>query len=301
MSLLDKAVVLSVPMIPKAIVRHFAGPYIAGEKLEDAVRVVQSLNRDGIMATIDVLGEAASTEEEIRRPIKQYIRVLDAIDQYKLDANISIKPTQFGLAISPELCLNNYRIILKHLRKSGNFLRVDMEDSPFTTLTLDLYESIRSEYENVGVVLQAYMRRSLKDLEERLIPAKTNFRLCKGIYVEPPEIAYKEYDVVRRNYVLLLRKALEAGLYVGIATHDELLIWEATRMIRELGLTPDQYEFQMLLGVAEKLRYQIVADGHRMRVYVPFGRDWYPYSTRRLKENPKIAGYVFKDILRLKN
>lgn len=248
MSLLDKAVVLSVPMIPKAIVRHFAGPYIAGEKLEDAVRVVQSLNRDGIMATIDVLGEAASTEEEIRRPIKQYIRVLDAIDQYKLDANISIKPTQFGLAISPELCLNNYRIILKHLRKSGNFLRVDMEDSPFTTLTLDLYESIRSEYENVGVVLQAYMRRSLKDLEERLIPAKTNFRLCKGIYVEPPEIAYKEYDVVRRNYVLLLRKALEAGLYVGIATHDELLIWEATRMIRELGLTPDQYEFQMLLG-----------------------------------------------------
>ncbi|MBZ0264228.1 proline dehydrogenase family protein [bacterium] len=299
MSILDKAVVASIPLIPKRLVRFFADPYIAGERLSDAVDTVKLLNRQGIMATVDVLGESVTRPEETSAPFKRYLQVIKAIDEEKLDANISIKPTQMGLGLDPEFCFENYRKIISQLEKYDNFVRVDMEDSPYTTLTLDLHDKLKSTYAKVGVVIQAYMRRSMRDLEERLILAKANIRLCKGIYVEPQEIAYKDYGVVRRNYVRLLEKALKAGMYVGIATHDEMLIWEAYRIIEELQLSPEQYEFQMLLGVTEKLRTQIVKDGHRMRVYVPFGKDWYAYSTRRLKENPQVAGYVFKDIFNL--
>jgi len=300
MSLLDKLVVTALPLVPKPIVHHFAAPYIAGAHLTDAVRVVRDLNRQGISATIDVLGESVSEIAQTEYAVNQYLKVLHAIEEHELDANISIKPTQLGLGLDPEMCRKNYLRIIEALRKQKNFLRIDMEDSPYTTLTFDLFDALRKEYDRVGVVIQAYLRRTITDLRERLIPAGANIRICKGIYIEPREIAYKDYEIVRKNFLLLLEEALGAGLYVGIATHDEMLIWEAYRMISRMGLAPDRYEFQMLLGVGEHLRRQIVRDGHKMRVYVPFGRDWYAYSTRRLKENPKIAGYVFKDILKFR-
>ncbi|MBD3167351.1 proline dehydrogenase [bacterium] len=297
MSLFDSLVVAGMPFVPKKLVRHFADPYIAGESLQDAIDTVQRLNRQGICATIDVLGEGITRKEQATRAVDRYIQVVEAIEREKLDANISIKPTQFGLGIDPAFCRDNYRRVIEVVKPYDNFIRIDMEDSPFTTLTLDLYEDLVKEYPRIGVVVQAYLRRTLHDIESRLAPVKANIRLCKGIYIEPHEIAYRDFDIVRKNYILLLRKALEAGMYVGIATHDEMLVWEAYRLIDEMGVEKDQYEFQMLLGVTESLRRQIVQDGHKMRVYVPFGQDWYPYSTRRLKENPKIAGYVAKDIL----
>jgi proline dehydrogenase len=301
MSLLDRLIVATLPFVPKPIVRHFADPYIAGETLEDAVRQVKMLNRQGACATIDVLGESVTTPEQIKEPVEKYLSVLDTIDAENLDSNISIKPTQMGLGLDYNLCRENFLTVIERARKYNTFVRVDMEDSPYTTLTLDLYEDLQKEYGNVGVVVQAYMRRTSKDLDERLIPAKADIRLCKGIYIEPPEIAYRNFDIVRRNFSMLLRKALSAGMYVGIATHDEMLVYEAYRIIDELKLSRDKYEFQMLLGVTETLRRQIIADGHKMRVYVPFGRDWYAYSTRRLKENPRVAGYVFKDIFHIKH
>lgn len=300
MSLLDRFVVATLPFVPKPIVRHFANPYIAGENLDDAIRSVKMLNRQGACATIDLLGESVSTPQETNDAVQRYLEVLETIKSDGLDANISIKPTQMGLALDYNLCRENYLKIIEKVREQDNFLRIDMEDNPFTTLTLDLYKDLRKEYPKIGVVVQAYLRRTVKDLDERLIPMKGNIRLCKGIYNEPPEIAYKNFDIVRRNFSMLLRKALSSGMYVGIATHDEMLVYEAYRIIDELKLTKDKYEFQMLLGVTETLRRQVIADGHKMRVYVPFGKDWYAYSTRRLKENPRVAGYVFKDIFHIK-
>jgi proline dehydrogenase len=299
MSLLDKFVVASLPLVPTKIMRHFADPYIAGETIKDAVNTAKNLNKQGICTTMDVLGESIKHRDEADRAVSNYLKVLDAIKEHNLDSNISIKPTQFGLGIDPEFCADNFRKVIAKLAEQDNFVRIDMEDSPFTTLTLDLFETMKKEYSKTGVVIQAYMRRCVQDLEERLIPQKANIRLCKGIYIEPAQIAFKDFDIIRKNYLLLLEKALKAGLYVGIATHDEMLVWESCRIIEKLDLSPDQYEFQMLLGVTENLRSQIVKDGHKMRVYVPFGKDWQAYCVRRLKENPKIAGYFFKDILHL--
>jgi len=299
MSLLDRFVVATLPFIPKPVIRHFADPYIAGETLEDAIRQVKKLNREGACATIDVLGESVSRPEEAVQAVERYLTVVETIRKEDLDANISIKPTQFGLGLDFDTCRKNFLRVIDKLREQNIFLRIDMEDSPYTTLTYDLFQSLHKEYDQLGVVMQAYMRRSMTDLKERLIPAKHNIRLCKGIYIEPQDIAYRNFDIVRQNYVRLLRRALESGLYVGIATHDEVLVYEAYKIIEELGLEKDQYEFQMLLGVTESMRRQIIADGHRMRVYVPFGKDWYAYSTRRLKENPRVAGYVFKDIFHI--
>jgi len=300
MSLLDSVVVATLPLVPKALVRHFADPYIAGETLNDAIKAVKSLNRQGACATIDVLGESVTHAAETKSAVNKYLKVIEVIEKENLDANISIKPTQLGLGLDFDLCRDNFLKIIKELKKRDNFVRVDMEDSPYTTLTYDLYQALKEEYDKVGVVMQAYMRRSMKDLEERVIPVKNaNIRLCKGIYIEPAEIAYKNFDIVRKNYIKLLKRAFENNVYVGIATHDEMLVWESTQLIEKMGIKKDRYEFQMLLGVTESLRRQIIAEGHKMRVYVPFGKDWYAYSTRRLKENPRVAGYVFKDIFHI--
>ncbi len=301
MSLFDRCVVAALPLVPKPLVRHFSDPYIAGETLQDAVATVKQLNREGAAATVDVLGEAVTSITEANRAADSYLQVIEAIAKDELDANISIKPTMLGLGLDYDACRENFKRVIDSLRPYKNFLRVDMEDSPYTSLTLDLVDDLRSEYEHLGLVIQAYMRRSHEDIQTRVIPDKVPTRLCKGIYIEPARIAYKDFDVVRRNYVHLLRTLLSNGVYVGIATHDEVLVWEAFQIIDELDLKPDQYEFQMLLGVTPELRKQIIREGHRMRVYVPFGKDWYAYSVRRLKENPKVAGYVMKDILNLKH
>jgi len=300
MSLLDRFVVATIPLVPKPIVRHFADSYIAGETLTDAVKEVKNLNRQGACATIDVLGESVTRASETKTAVSLYMKVLSVIEKENLDANISIKPTQLGLGLDFDLCRKNYMTVIEKLKEQGKFIRIDMEDSPYTTLTYDLYQSLKKDYDKVGVVMQAYMRRSMDDLLDRVAPVdNANIRLCKGIYIEPHEIAYREFDIVRKNYIRLLRKAFEKGVYVGIATHDAMLVYEANRVIDEMEIPKDRYEFQMLLGVTEKLRRQLISEGHKMRVYVPFGQDWYAYSTRRLKENPKVAGYVFKDIFHL--
>jgi proline dehydrogenase len=182
---------------------------------------------------------------------------------------------------------------LRRASELNNFVRIDMEDSSCTSETLRIYRELRREFTNVGVVVQAYLRRTLDDVAE-LGDLRPNYRLCKGVYLEPREISYRDMRVINRNYVTLLERLLRGGSYVGIATHDELMVWEAFRLIRELRLPSNAYEFQMLLGVDEQLRDIIHAAGHNLRVYIPFGRDWYAYSVRRLRENPRLAGYVFK-------
>jgi proline dehydrogenase len=295
MSLFNKAIVATLPLVPRPLVRHFAGRYIAGDKLEDAVRVVKALNGRGICATVDILGEEIDDREEALGAVEAYKKVLAAIDAEKLDANVSLKPTMFGLKIDKTFCQENVAAICDEAKRYGNFVRVDMEDSSCTQDTLDLYYALRAKYGNVGTVIQSYLRRSLADCEG-LAAARANLRLCKGIYNEPRELAYKDKAVVNANFGFLLDVLLSGGCYVGIATHDEKMVWEGLRAVYEYGLERDRYEFQMLLGVDAKLRDIIVAAGHKLRIYVPFGTAWYPYSTRRLKENPHLAGQIFRNV-----
>jgi len=296
MSLMDKMVVWSLPFVPKPIVGFFSRNYIAGSTLDDAIRVVRDLNKLGIMATLDLLGEEVSELEEAEKAAAFYRTILERIDTEKLDANVSVKPTQMGLKVDPEACYRNIKSIIEQAKGFNNFVRIDMEDHTVTTDTIEMFLRLKKEFEgHVGTVLQSYLRRTSADVR-RMVEHKANIRLCKGIYNEPRAVAYKQMPIINENFKYGLEKLLEGGCYVGIATHDEILVWHGIKTVEELGLKKDQYEFQMLLGVDEKLRDIIVKAGHRLRVYVPFGKDWYPYSTRRLKENPKMAGYVFKAI-----
>jgi proline dehydrogenase len=293
MTLLDRAIARTLPLVPKPIVRRVANRYIAGETVDDAVRVVAGLNERGIRATLDILGEHIHNLDQARRAVSGYVEVLEAIHQRKLNSTISIKLTQLGLKVDPATCLELAEQVIRHAYELKNFVRIDMEDSSCTTETLQIYRQLRGKYSNVGVVIQAYLRRTAGDVDA-LQDLHPNYRLCKGVYVEPREISYRDMRVINRNYTYLLEKLLRNGSYVGIATHDELMVWEAIRIIRDLRLPTAAYEFQMLLGVDEQLRDIIHAAGHHLRVYIPFGRDWYAYSVRRLKENPRLAGYVFK-------
>lgn len=277
----------------------FSKKYIAGKSLEEAVAQVKKLNAKGIHATIDVLGEAITNKDEAIESKKECIQVLDAIEENKLMANLSLKPTQLGLNLDEKFAYEQTKEILDKASSLKNFVRLDMEDSPYTDPTINLYKKLLAEAGNVGIVVQAYLKRTFDDVV-LLNKLGTNYRLCKGIYVEPQNIAYKERQVIRDNYVKLLETMLKSGNYVGIATHDEYLIDEAYRLIKELKIPNDKFEFQMLLGVREDLRDKINGDGYKIRIYVPFGEHWYKYSVRRLKENPSIAGHVFKNIFSLK-
>jgi proline dehydrogenase len=288
-ALLDRAIVRLLPAVPKPVVRRLSSRYIAGPSLDDAVRVVRRLNAKRKLATVDVLGEEITGPDEARMIAGQYHDLLARIDAEGLNANISVKLTGLGLELDYDLCRENLEAVLVDARARGNFVRIDMEDSSTTERTLQLYRELRSSgYENFGVVLQAYLRRTVDDL-----PGLDNVRLCKGIYVEPAAIAYREFEAVRANFVRSLELLVAQGTYVGIATHDEYLIGEALRIVRDLPR--ERYEFQMLLGVRPDRADSLVADGHRLRVYVPYGTQWYEYSIRRLQENPKIAGYVASD------
>jgi proline dehydrogenase len=291
-TLLDRAIVRLLPAVPKPVVKLFSSPYIAGARLADAVRVVRRLNLEGKLATIDVLGEEITREEEARAIAAAYRQVFETIEQEGLDSNASVKPTALGLELSDDLCRENLESLLQEAARNDNFVRIDMEDSSTTSDTLRLYRELReSGRANVGVVLQSYLRRTLDDILS-LADLRPNVRLCKGIYVEPPSIAFTDYDAVRANFVRCLDALLEAGAYVGIATHDEWLIGQALE--RVAGLDREAYEFQMLLGVREQRASELVAEGHRLRVYVPYGEQWYEYSLRRLQENPAMAGTVAK-------
>lgn len=296
MSWFHTVVANTLPIVPKPIVRRVSSRYVAGERLEDAVAAVRALNRQGMMATLDVLGEFVNTAEEARRAGAQYRDLLAAIEREKLDSHASLKLTQMGLKVDLDLCHEIVRGIVAEAAGRGNFVRIDMEDSSCTDDTLAVYERVRQEFpDNVGCVIQAYLKRSLADVRS-LAQRKANVRLCKGIYVEPARIAYKGHDEINRNFTELLGELLRGGSYVGIATHDHVLVEDAYRLIDELKLDPSRYEFQMLLGVTERLRASILEKGHRLRVYVPFGSHWYPYSLRRLKENPEVAGHIIKNL-----
>lgn len=296
MLLINNLIVGFVRIMPKAVVKIFAQKYIAGETLQDAVKVVRDLNKKGIHATIDVLGESVKNKEESITAKNQCLEVLDAIYKYNLMANLSVKPTQLGLLIEKEFAVNQLKEIADRAKAGKNFVRIDMEDSSVTDAILNLYRCLRKEKcDNVGIVVQAYLKRTLSDVItfNRL---DTNYRLCKGIYIEPESIAYKDKQKIRENFLNLLRMMLKDGNYVGIATHDDYLVDGAYKLIEELNIPKDRYEFQMLYGVKEDLRDKINADGHKIRIYVPFGIQWYEYSIRRLKENPQVAWYITKSI-----
>jgi proline dehydrogenase len=291
-TLLDKAIVRMLPVVPKPVVQLFSAPYIAGATLPEAVEVVRGLNLKGKLATVDVLGEEITRGSDAEAIAQAYCDALTAIEREHLDSNVSVKPTAFGLNLSYDRSLENLETVLREAAQSGNFVRIDMEDSATTSDTLRMYRELREKgFDNVGVVLQAYLRRTADDIRS-LADLRPNVRLCKGIYVEPAAIAFTDYDAVRANYVRSLDALLEVGAYVGIATHDEWLIGEALKRVD--GMNPSDYEFQMLLGVREQRADELVAAGHRLRVYVPFGEHWYQYSLRRLQENPAMAGTIAK-------
>jgi proline dehydrogenase len=293
--LLDRAIVRLLPAVPRPVVQKLSSRYIAGPELKDARETVRRLNAEGKLATIDVLGEEVSKPEEAAAIVRAYRDVFADITECGLDSNVSVKPTALGLTLGYDLCRANLESVVADAASRGNFVRIDMEDSSTTDDTLRLYRDLRAAgYENVGIVLQAYMRRTVADIQG-LAELRPSVRLCKGIYVEPPEIAYRDFDAVRANFVKALEELLASGCYVGIATHDEWLVSEGERLVAEHELAPSEYEFQMLLGVREGLGDGLVRSGHRLRIYVPFGRHWYAYSLRRLQENPKIAGYIAAD------
>jgi proline dehydrogenase len=291
-SLLDSAIVRLLPAVPKPVVQLFSARYIAGETLADAVGVVRDLNAGGKLATVDVLGEEITREAETRAIAQAYRDVFAAIGNAALDSNVSVKLTALGLGLSYDLCRENVLDVVRTAAGYGNFVRIDMEDSSTTDDTLRLYRELREDgHDNLGVVLQARLRRTLDDIHV-LADLRPSVRLCKGIYAEPGGIAFTDFEAVRASFVSCLDALLEHGCYVGVATHDEWLIGESLARISQRGLGPLEYELQMLLGVREERRDELVAEGHRLRVYVPYGEHWYGYSVRRLQENPAMAGMI---------
>jgi proline dehydrogenase len=292
---LDSAIVRVLPAVPRGLVRRLSSRYIAGPTLGDARRTVAGLNAVGKLATVDVLGEEIARPEEAEAITQAYLDVLAAIETDALDSNVSVKLTGLGLNLDVDLCRSNLEAVVRDARARDTFVRIDMEDSSTTDATLRLYRNLREAgLDNVGVVLQASLRRTVADVQA-LADLQPSVRLCKGIYVEPASIAFTDFEAVRANFVAALDALLAAGSYVGVATHDEWLIQQSLRRLQ--GLSPDEYELQMLLGVREARASELVSVGHRLRVYVPFGQRWYEYSLRRLQENPKIAGYVAGDVL----
>jgi len=293
-SLLDRAVVTLLPAVPRRVVEKLSSRYIAGPELADARRTVADLNAQGKLATVDVLGEEVEREDEAAAIAAEYVAALDAFEQDGLDANVSVKPTGLGLKLGYDLCKRHVKTVIAAAEPTNRFVRIDMEDSSTTDDTLRLFRELRAEgHGRVGPVLQASLKRTLDDAAAL---AGASVRLCKGIYVEPDSIQFRDDRAVRESFVRSLETLLDGGCYPAIATHDEWLVDEALRLLRERELTPDRYEFQMLLGVRPELGDRLVADGHRLRIYVPFGQQWYEYSLRRLQENPKIAGYVAGDL-----
>ena len=297
--MLNKLIANMLPYMPKKLVWVFSKRYIAGESMEEGLLASKLLNEKGIEVTVDILGEFITTLDEAEKNRNEYLEVIERFTSENVKGNFSIKPTMFGLLIDKEVCYNLLREVIQLAAEKDSFIRIDMEDSQCVDMELDIFRRLRNEFpKHVGLVLQAYLRRTesdlvaLNDLNNENYPI--SFRLCKGIYVEPENIAFKEYDEVRKHFLTDLKYMFENKMYVGIATHDKYLVEQSIEMIHEMNIPKDMYEFQMLYGVTPELRQSIVDDGHKMRVYVPFGEKWFNYSTRRLKENPKMAQHIIK-------
>tara|TARA_B100000427_G_scaffold25865_2_gene19211 strand:+ start:2814 stop:3725 length:912 start_codon:yes stop_codon:yes gene_type:complete len=296
MKLINYLIIQIIPFLPKIFVRLVASPYIAGITDDEMLNNVKKLNKKGYKVAIDILGEHVTTKEEANSITERYANLYSKIDSQNLDANLSIKLSHIGQDLGYDFVKKNLMILVNAAKKYNNFLRLDMENSPYTSETINLYKKAFETYPNVGIVLQAYMHRSIDDLDN-LASHMFNVRICKGIYIESEDIAYRDYEKIRENYIDLVKKALRKGSYVGIASHDEYLIDKLYLWIQENQIDANQYEFQILHGVPmEKKLQQLIKEGNTVRVYVPYGDNWYDYSVRRLKENPKMAGYIIKNI-----
>ena len=296
MKLINYLIIQIIPFLPKVFVRLVASPYIAGITDDEMLINVQKLNNKGYDVAIDILGEHVTTEQEATEITERYANLYDRIASQQLNANLSIKLSHIGQDLGYDVVKSNLMILVNAAKKHNNFLRLDMENSPYTSETINLYKKAFESYSNVGIVLQAYMHRSKDDLD-KLANEKFNVRICKGIYIESEDLAYRDYQKIRDNYIVLVQQALIKGAYVGIASHDEYLIDKLYLWIKENQIPTTQYEFQILHGVPmEKKLQQLIKEGNKVRVYVPYGDNWYDYSIRRLKENPKMAGYIIKNI-----
>jgi proline dehydrogenase len=296
-SFFNNFIVSAVQIMPKPVVGFFSKKYIAGETINEAIDYVKKINSKGIYATMDVLGESIKNKSEALDAKNKAMEVLVSIQKHNLLSNLSIKPTQMGLSIDEEFAYQQVKELVEKAASMNNFVRLDMEDSPYTDATIRLFKRLKQDYNNyVGIVVQAYLKRTCADVAE-LNKLGTNYRLCKGIYIEPHAIAYRDRQEVRDNFLKVLELMLREGNYVGIATHDQYLINGSYDLIKKLNIPKDKYEFQMLLGVREDLRDKINREGSKIRIYVPFGKDWYAYSIRRLKENPQMAGHIAKALL----
>ena len=294
--MINQLIASTVPVLPKWFVRFFSGPYVAGETIENALTHVRKINNSGFAATIDILGEHTTDIETASSIASDYCELYKKISQGSLDCNLSIKPTHLGIDMSFEIAKNNFEKIMTEAEKFSNFLRLDMESSSYTDDTLMIYDHCLRRYPKVGVVLQAYLKRSISDIE-RLAKPGFNARICKGIYNESPSIAYQNPEEIRNNFLKMAEIMIFKKAYSCYATHDQGLIDRILDLIKKHKLGIDKFEFQVLYGVPMNGRLEeLIKNGYKVRVYVPFGPDWYDYSLRRLKENPDIASYVIKNI-----
>lgn len=288
--------------MPKNLIWIFSKKYIAGKTVDDAITVSRLLNDENVLVTLDVLGEFITELSEANKNKDEYLHLIETVSNNNIKGSLSLKPTSFGLLIDDEICYQNIREVIEKAKETNRFIRIDMEDSQCLEKELNLFKKLYLEYpENVGIVLQAYMRRTLSDIDQlkkiSIADAPVNIRLCKGIYIEPEEIAYQSKNNVNHNFILCLEQIIRHQMFPAIATHDKMLIEKSYDLIRKYQLNSDQFEFQMLYGVTPRLRQQIVNKGYTMRVYVPFGEHWFGYSTRRLKENPKIITHIIKSLV----
>ncbi len=297
--MINKLIASILPYMPKKLIWIFSKRYIAGETLEEGLKVSKDLNKQNIVVTVDLLGEFIKTLKQAEENRDSYFNIIEKFTAEGVNGNFSIKPTMFGLLIDKEACYIYIREIVQKAAEKDTFVRIDMEDSQCVDDELDIFRRLKKEFPaNVGLVVQSYLRRTLNDLENlkdlNLNGHPLNFRLCKGIYVEPEKIAFKKYAEVREHFLVDLEFMLKNNMYVGIATHDKYLVDESYKLLKKYNVPKSMYEFQMLYGVTPELRQSIVDKGHLMRVYVPYGKDWFGYSTRRLKENPKMAAHIIK-------
>ena len=273
--------------------------FVAGEDIEEAIAAIREINAKGATASFDHLNESVANAAETEEEVREYLRILARIDETGIRSNVSIKLTQFGLEIDPELAYRNARQVVEDAARRGNFVRIDMEASAVTQVTIDIFKRLRAEFglNDVGIVLQSYLRRTYDDVQDILkIPAR--IRICKGAYNEPPEVAFADKKDTDENYVRIMKVLLKSGVYHGIATHDPKMIEATTRFVKQEGIAKDAFEFQMLYGVRRDIQVKLAQAGYNVRVYVPYGKHWYPYFMRRLAERPANIWFVLKNMFK---